>query len=65
VTGSGYGVLIWQGQQAPNLITNIGSTSNLYNDVTAGYILLDPVKPLIKNNINYITKKYGKNAGSV
>ena len=65
VTGSGYGVLIWQGQQAPNLITNIGSTSNLYNDITAGYILLDPVKPLVKNNINYITKKYGKNAGSV
>jgi hypothetical protein len=65
VTGSGYGVLIWQGQQAPNLITNIGSTSNLYNDVTAGYILLNPVKPLVKNNINYITKKYGKNAGSV
>jgi hypothetical protein len=65
VTGSGYGVLIWQGQQAPNLITNIGSTSNLYNDITAGYILLNPVKPLVKNNINYITKKYGKNAGSV
>jgi hypothetical protein len=62
VTGSGYGVLIWQGNQAPNLITNVGSTSNLYNDITAGYILLDPVKPLIKNNINYITKKYGKNA---
>jgi hypothetical protein len=65
ITGSGYGVLIWQGQQAPNLITNIGSTSNLYNDVTSGYILLNPVKPLVKNNINYITKKYGKNAGSV
>jgi hypothetical protein len=65
VTGSGYGVLIWQGQQAPNLITNIGLISNRYDDVTAGYILLDPVKPLIKNNINYITKKYGKNAGSV
>ncbi len=65
VTGSGYGVLIWQGQQEPNLITNIGSTSNLYNDITAGYILLNPVKPLVKNNINYITKKYGKNAGSV
>jgi hypothetical protein len=65
VTGSGYGVLIWQGQQAPNLITNIGLISNRYDDVTAGYILLDPVKPLVKNNINYITKKYGKNAGSV
>lgn len=64
VTGSGYGALIWQAEVEPNLITNVGSTSDLYNDVTAGYILLDPTKPIIKNNINVITKRYGKNIGS-
>jgi hypothetical protein len=64
VTGSGYGALIWKAEVESNLITNVGSTSDLYNDVTAGYILLDPTKPIIKNNINVITKRYGKNVGS-
>lgn len=61
LTGSGYGVLIWKANTSPNLITNVGSNSDLYNNVTAGYILLDPTKDIIKNNVSYITKKYGKN----